>query len=308
MNGDPRSASTAAPGEPEAAPRDVLADVWGVLDVLPRASGAIDMTATTVEMVAISADRPRSRMGPVRRWLVPAGAVAASLAAGLVSGWVTAPESQVRRGPDAALVGHLDLLREAGSVSFLEEVAARNYRLPSRPGPLRNPEMRRADAADFIAEIEALGRELAATAGGRASREPLSPERQVELAQAAARFAKLSAAEKRVLEATARALRDRPELRQAALLWHQWLSIARPEDRDGIIAKPSEGRLDWLDWYAARLEVGPADRPPRDFDRRGLPRPQGPPRGPDGRPRWPPPVKPDAPPPAPPPETAAPPS
>jgi len=310
MSGDPRSSSETKPATEGDAPRDALADVWGVLDVLPRASGAIDMASTTVEMVAVSIDEPSRTGAVVRRWLLPAAAVAASLVAGVVVGWATAPEAKGRRGGDLALVGHLDLLREAGSVSFLEEVAQRKYRLPSRPGPLRNPEARRADADEFMAEVAALGRELEARAGGseRQSRELLSPERQVELTKAATAFGQLSAAEKKLLDATARALVSRPDLRQAALLWHQWLSTARPEDRDGIIAKPSEGRLDWLDWYASRPEFGPADRPPRDQDRRGPPRPPGQPRSPDGRPRWTPPVRPDGPPPGPPPETSAPPN
>jgi hypothetical protein len=310
MSGDERSSSATTPAAEGDAPRDALADVWGVLDVLPRASGAVDMASTTVAMVAVSIDEPRRAGAVVRRWLLPATAVAASLVAGVVVGWATAPEVKGRRGGDLALVGHLDLLREAGSVSFLEEVAQRKYPMPSRPGPLRNPEARRADADEFMAEIAALGRELVAAAGGsdRESREPLSPERQVELTKSATTFGQLSAAEKKLLDATARALVARPELRQAALLWHQWLSIARPEDRDGIIAKPSEGRLDWLDWYASRPEVGPGDRPVRDQDRRGPPRPQGPPRGPDGRPRWPPSVRPDGRPPGPPPETSAPPN
>jgi hypothetical protein len=287
-------------------PAAEFAEVWEMLDSLPRSAGSADLTATTLDLVAavVEQDRPaRDRAGWAgdwRPWLAPAAIVAAALAAGFAAGRTTAPDADEWVLHNLPLVRHLQLVREAGSAKFLEEVARKRYPLPVRPGP-RPPEARQQESREYQATLDRLREELAG--GGTrdvvhaARREEvlaLPADEKVELEQAAAEFRRLSGAEQRLLAATAAALVDpaRPELREAALTWHQWLTVIRPEDRQGIVDAGTEKRLDWLDWYAGRGDGRPPQRPREwERDRRGPPPEGGPPRGPDGRPRWPPPPR-----------------
>lgn len=278
-------------------------EVWDLLDALPRANASEALAATTVDMVAVHL-RGRRAAGPVRR-LGPLAAVAAALVAGIVAGRVTAPDPDRQILERLPLVKHLDLLREAGSTKFLEAMHQRRYPLPMRLMIRQGPGAREDERRQFEAEVAALGAELAAgsPAGRRESVQALSVEERLELEKAAEQFMRLSATERRAVEAVAEALVDpaRQDLRDAAAMWRQWLLSARPEDRAGIVARGTDKRLEWLEWYAVQ-----AARPEGRPDLRGLDRP---PRGPrrDERP----PFRPDAPPrpapPAGPAETPAPP-
>lgn len=286
-------------------PAAEFAEVWEMLDSLPRSAGGTKLTATTLDLVAavVERDEPaRAAAGPRagwRHWLAPTALVAAALAAGFAAGRATAPDADEWVLQSLPLVRHLQLVREAGSAKFLEEVARRRYPLPVRPGP--PSETRQEETREYQAGLERLREELSADgtreavhAARRAAVEALPADEKVELERALSDFRRLSGAEQRLLAATAAALVDptRPELREAALIWHRWLTVIRPEDRADIVVRGTEQRLAWLDWYASRAE-GRAAPPPRprewDRDRRGPPPEGGPPRGPDGRPRWPPP-------------------
>jgi len=282
-------------------PAAEFAEVWEMLDSLPRSAGSGDLTATTLDLVAavVEQDQPaRGRAGwqaDWRRWLAPTAIVAAALAAGFAAGRTTAPDADEWVLRNLPLVRHLDLVREAGSAKFLEEVARKRYPLPVRPGP-RPPEAREYQAAldRLRGELAGSGVRDADLAARRAAVMALPADEKVELEPALTAFRDLSGAEQRMLAATAAALVDpaRPELREAALTWHQWLTVTRPEDRAGIVDAGTEKRLDWLDWYAGRGEGRPPQRPREwERDRRGPPPEGGPPRGPDGRPRWPPPPR-----------------
>jgi hypothetical protein len=307
----------------DAAPAEALSDVWVLLDELPRGAASADLTATTIEMAAVTGDTDRGAAtlaAAARRWLAPAAVVTAALVAGAVAGRLTAPDPDQRLLDHLPLVRHFDVLREAGSVTFLEEVAGRGgppLRLVLRQGPAAA----RQDATDYTAALDSLGLLLRADdAARRRVVDELPVDERAELERSLRRFAALSGAERKTLAAVAEALVDpaRPELRAAALDWHRWIASSRPEDRADIVASGTDKRLDWIDWYAARIEgrgrPGSPDRPP------GARRPPGfePPRPPDGRFRRPPPrgegpepraaprsVSPDES--APPPETRAPP-
>lgn len=297
----------------DAAPAEALSDVWLLLDELPRGRASATLQATTIEMAAVQTAGPTAADTGGTRWLVPAAVVAAALVAGWIVGRATAPDPDRTLLEHLPLVRHLDIVREAGSVGFLEQVAGRGgppLRLALRQGP----EAARQEVADFSAAVESLGRLLRAdTAARRGVLAALPVEERAELERSLREFTALSGAERKTLAAVAAGLVDpaRPELRTAALDWHRWLTVSRPEDRADIVASGTEKRLDWIDWYAARIEgrarPGGPDWPP------GLRRPPGgdrpwwqQPRNAEpgaGPPR--PPFRPDAPPP--PPETRTPP-
>lgn len=273
-----------APQDPHADPATDLGPVWDVLDALPRATASATLAATTVELAAVAGDHrggksPAAGRGVVR-WLGPAAVVAAALVTGTVAGRITALDPDLRILENLPLVRHFDLLREAGSAKFLEEMHRRRYPLPLRGLVRQSPEVRGAEQRQFEADLADLRADFTAAPAAdalsarRAAVQALPAEERVELERAAESFARLSAAERRALDAVARALVDpaRQDLRDAAEAWHLWLLSARPEDRPDIVARGTDKRLEWLDWYAAR------------FDGRGGDRPQ---RGPEMRPRGP---------------------
>ncbi|MFM7107714.1 MAG: hypothetical protein ACKOZU_03810 [Planctomycetaceae bacterium] len=269
----------------DATPAGALSDVWLMLDELPRGAASPALTATTIEMAAVAVDAAGRKGRPgARAWLAPAAAVVAALVAGVMAGRVTAPDPDRRLLEHLAVVRHLDLLREAGSVTFLEAAVGRGgppLLLVLRQGP----EAARQAATGFNAKLESL--ERLARADDAARKEfvaGLAVEERAELERSLREFTALSGAERKTLAAVAEALVDpaRDELRTAARDWHRWLASSRPEDRDDIIASNTDKRLEWIDWYASRAEgrgrPGQPDRPPPD-------RPPGrrPPGGPDGR-------------------------
>lgn len=259
------------------APAEALSGVWLLLDELPRGAASARLMATTIEMAAVgpAAAPPATGLSRARAWLGPAAVVAAALVAGLVAGRVTAPDPDRRLIEHLPLVRHLDLVREAGSVTFLEEAAGRGgppLRLVLRQGP----DAARQDASDYAADLDSLAELLRADAAARRTFVAGLPvEERAELERSLRRFTGLSGAERKTLAAVAEAIADpsRPHLRAAALDWHRWLMASRPEDREDIVASGTDKRLDWIDWYAARLEgrgrAGPPDRPP------GMRRPPG---------------------------------
>jgi len=343
--GDRPDHDATAAGRQGTAPAADLADVWVLLDELPRGTASAVMTATTLEMAAVDAaglagrgTRAAGRFSWVR-WLGPVAAVAAALVAGVVAGRIASTDADERLFEELPLIMHLDLLREAGSERFLEELAVRTAKAPLRLALRSGPENARKKTEAYLEEIKSLTRMLATSDSVASLRDrrklvaALPLEERIELEKSARAFIKLSANERRGLAAVAAAVVDpkRPQLRAAALVWHQWLAGVRPEEREGIVASGTDKRIEWVEWYSQRPEPrgpggpgGPGGPPPggwdrRDWDRRLRPGFQGGPepppggehRGPGMRPRGdepppgPPPFSPERRPP--PPETQAPP-
>jgi hypothetical protein len=269
-------------------PAELLGEVWTLLDELPRAAVSNRMTATTIEMAAVTA-APRTTARPAWwAWAIPAAAVATALAAGIVVGRATAPAHR-RLLEDLPVVRHLDLLREAGSPAFLEALAGRLRDLPARPGVRPGGEVTRRDDEAFTADVESLRAMLAdpptSAAAARSWIDSLPLDDRLELERAATIHARLSATERQLLADVAAALvdPDRPDLLDAAATWHRWISVVRPEDRREIIGYGAEKRLEWIRWYATRAELrsrpgGPiSDRLPRDWQPPGGPSGERPP-------------------------------
>ena len=273
-----------------AAPADALGGVWELLDELPPTTASRTLAATTVELVA-AGTAAGSRDGWrcwVERWFTswrgPALIVGVALMAGIVAGRLTQPGLDGRLLDDLPLVQHLDLLREAGSEKFLESVAARDPGVPPRLVIRAGPEAAARAAATWRTELDSLAVALSHDRDPPAERlqarrdqlAALSLEDKVELERAARDFGRLSPNQRQAVAAVARALVDptRPQLREAAVVWHQWLAAVRPEDRAEIIGAGTDKRLEWIDWYARRPEgfgrpgMGPRPGPP-DRDPRG---------------------------------------
>ena len=322
QNASPTPVDDAAATDPSLA----LGEVWELLDVLPAAAASPDMMATTIEMAAVPAGEMMSRTGsgattarggrpaeaaawpPVRQWLPGAAIVLASLLAGIAVGRATVPTPESTILACLPVVQHLDLLREAGSVGFLEAVAKSGYPPPRRPPPAQSKADVREDAEEFDAAIAALrtagdvttSRETLAARREQVLQMPDTARRQLE--RSAGTFQRLSGADRSDLVALVRALADpsREQLIKAAQTWHLWVQLRDPADRRDVIDLSAEDRLEWLDrWTRLDSRQEPRQdgrdgrdpmrpyferdwdnrrRPPPEFRRDDHPRPPGPPR------------------------------
>lgn len=198
-------------------------------------------------------------------WLPAAAVVLVSLIVGMAAGRATAPNPELGVLANLPIAQHVDLLREAGSVAFLEEVAKRGYPPPRRKPLAQTPADVRADAQEFDAAIEAIKSIAAVEAKGQ-SRSVLAARREQvlelpewsrrQLEKSVESYQRLSAADRRELTSLGRALADpdRDSLVQAARLWHQWIELRDPADRRDVIDLNAADRLEWLDRWT-RLDA-----------------------------------------------------
>jgi hypothetical protein len=281
-------------------PADDLADVWEVLDTLPAAIPANDLTATTVELVAakVASDvRPKGASQP--RWidrLVPLAIILGGLVVGLVTGRLSAPDPDANILERLPVIEHLGLLQELGSVEFLESLAEQMKGGQANPPRwlrfVRDPAGLRGEAQEFEATLVALRSEMTAKATssatlhrrrGRVAELPATELAALE--KSAATFEALTPIDRRELERLATVLADpaHAPLHEAAKQWHLIVAATNPAFRRNIIEMPSAERLEWLARYTGRSD----QRPPnglREGDRGGDRRPSGPRReGPDER-------------------------
>ena len=332
--GSPPPSSDADATEPALA----LADVWDMLDVLPAATASSDMLATTIEMAAVPMGTISAKTGPeisragsgatvgssgrivrsakktpVWWWPAALAVVFASLLIGIAAGRATVPNPESSILVTLPVAQHFDLLREAGSVGFLREVAARDYPAPRRPPRAQSPADMQADAEEFAAAIMSLRKGLPTLETDGSSRETLaarrdqvlqlSDEKRRQLEKSVRAYQRLSAADRLELTSLARAITDPSDERllQAARLWHQWIQSRDPADRRDVIELGTADRLECLDRWTRLdsrfdgreggrqfFERDPENgrRPPPEFR-------QGPP--PENRPDFPPDYRPGPP-------------
>jgi hypothetical protein len=255
-----------------------LGDVWQVLDALPTVSAGVDLAATTVDLVAAKVagaarSRDREPVG-LGGWLVRLAAVTAALAGGLVVGRVTAPDPDRWVLDKLPLIEHVGLLREAGSVDFLEAVAERMAASQGPPRWLRygrDPQSLRDDAREFDAALDQLEADATARARGADLLEPrrrqvtkLPADKQAELERAAETFRGLSSIDRREMTAVAAALADptNGRLRDAARMWHVILAAMSPVIRRTVIEMPAAERLEMLERSPGRPRDDFRDRRP----------------------------------------------
>jgi hypothetical protein len=307
----PASREFASPGstprpadvQDAAEPSQALAEVWDLLDALPDAVASPDMMATTMEMAAAPA--PSARTGAAAAagtsWgsLAAAAVVLAALGVGVAAGRATAPNPEAGILAHLPFVQHLDLLAEAGSVAFLEELVRREYPAPRRPPPARSPADVQADAREFDDAVAALrsqrddGNSREVQAARRAQVLALPERERRQLDKSVEAFLRLSSTDRRELMAVGRALADpgRTRLLEAARLWHLWIQFRDPADRRDVIDLGTADRLEWLDRmtrFEARMMEGRGEAMRQFYERDPRRRPQGPGGqefGPPGQPR-----------------------
>ena len=259
-------------------PAGDLGDVWEMLDALPTASAGVDLAATTVDLVAAKvAGAARSRdQEPVGwgGWLARAVLVTAALAGGLVAGRATAPDPERWVLEKLPLIEHVGLLREAGSVEFLEALAERMAASQGPPRWLRygrDQQSLRDEAREFDTAVKHLEADAAAQARGtdvvetrRRQVTKLPADKQADLERATETFRGLSSIDRRELTAVAAALADptNGRLRDAARTWHLILAAMNPVFRRSVVEMPAEERLEMLERSPGRPREEFRDRRP----------------------------------------------
>ena len=219
------------------------------------------------------------------RWVAAGVIVAACLAAGFVTGSAGTNRITPRPPELAVVIRHLETLEEAGSVAFLEAFAEGDYTPPmfgGRDGPRRGrpdagdrdgggaeptaPEEPNAVAVSRLVEAPELEAAIADfrrafVDGLPVPLSPASPEEMhgemvddmLEMVQQfemnRLTYSELPPSQRESLVVLAEALADpqRSDLLEAARLWHAWVTFADPVERAGLIALPSDERLEWLD-------------------------------------------------------------
>ena len=328
--GQPAPLDRRAAEEISRVPADALGGVWELLDALPRSVAPPSLTSTTLEMAAVAAGgRPLARVSrapivariALWKWGVAAACVAGAFVGGVVASRSTLLDPDQRILENLPLMRHFDVLREAGSIGFLEGVARGNYPPPrrfpfGRPGePGRSegrgenrpgergserpgPGERRPPPEEVVRyrELDACIAELPSAPFGAVAGEILAA-RRLEVGD-------LSAAARRSLADSAQAFRDltpsqRHDIEEVARLFAggQAADLRRQELLDAA-------RL-WHQWVESRdpadrqavIQLNAADRlewldryarinarPPRDWPR-GPNGPPGRPGGPADRPQ-----------------------
>ncbi len=261
-----------------ASPADDLADVWNMLDTLPTANPAADLTATTVELVAarvVRDTRDKSARSPrtIDR-VLPLVVIVGGFIFGMAVGRGTMADPDQRILERLPVIEHMGLLQEAGSVEFLEAVAekmkAGQGNAPRWVKFKRDSLELRPEAQEFDRAIDALQAEFA---GGESSRDELarrrdrvaslSPSDLAVLEKSSATFDGLPAVDRRDVERLARTLADpaQTSLHDAAKLWHVIITTINPLVRRNIVEMPTADRLEWLAHSAGRFDPRMPNRP-----------------------------------------------
>jgi anti-sigma factor RsiW len=107
-----------------------LQKAWDALECLPRVTVGDSFAATTVEMVALSADEDLAKQkadSPARRrrqWLLGAGGMAAAVALGFAVTMLVLPNANDELARDLPVLEHLDELQQVGDVESLRLIHA----------------------------------------------------------------------------------------------------------------------------------------------------------------------------------------
>ena len=232
-----------------------LSAVWDCLDELPRTTVDEKFTSSTVEMVALSAERDlhARRAGAPRRWLLLASACAVLTLAGYALAVMVWPNADDRLLIDLPVVANLDLYQQVDNVDFLRRLT----------GEVTWNEDPPIDMPAFYFETSA-GADRAAA--GRQWIEVLADDAKAALRNQRDRFAKLPEDEQRQLRDLHANIMREPNAEQllATLgLYQDWLQELSPGQRDDLRNLSPDERL-------ARIQISLRGDRRRDRWREGI--------------------------------------
>ncbi len=247
--------------EHQETPECDLGEIWDVLDSLPRSAPSPSETATTIEMVALSAQhrsvadsRPSSWA-----WLVAFTLVVFGFMVGITAGRATLPgpngRTIVQTIAHSPLADHFDLLQEAGSVEFLHEVDRRSYPMPKWLPPLQLPSKKDQKFEAMIKDLQNVtwvdGQVRIPT---ETPIEDLSVQQRRDLEERQRDILRLDSNTRRQFMEVARVLANpaNEHLIAAARLWHSWIMSRDPAERKSIVSLDMAERIEWLDRYSQR--------------------------------------------------------
>lgn len=240
-----------------------LAQSWDLLDQLPHALASDAFTRSTVEMVAVAAEReladeqaaePRRR---ARRWLWGAAATSAVCVAGYVlaaSVWSDPNDKLVR---DLSVIENQERYKQAGDVDFLKRLneeglfsddtseagAAKDDRSTKDEGRTAKDEGRASfDPASNLTGLET-------TSQRRETVEKMSPQEKDDLRSKVDKFNALSADEQerlRRFEVQMNAEQQRDRLRRIMNQFHEWLKTLSPIERSELLALATTPRIEQI--------------------------------------------------------------
>jgi hypothetical protein len=199
---------------------------WEALDVLPRASVDEDFARTTIEMVAMAAqrdlaDRTATAVQTSRtqrlRWIL---ASVASLAVGYVGAMVLLPSQDKQLLRDLPVIRQVDVLNQVGDIDFLRSLAQR-----WTPDQLAN------DLQSLQQEVNAIGSASAPVGEAREWVQHLSNDEKHDLYAQQERFQGYSDEQKARLRNLAEQIAmdpDKTQLQELLVAYGQWIA-AKPE-------------------------------------------------------------------------------
>jgi hypothetical protein len=254
-----------------------LASSWDLLDQLPRSAVDEKFARTTVEMVAVSAEKELAESqaaGPSQRhtrWL--AAAVIALLAAGVgfAAVSVATPNNNDALLDDLPVVVNLNQYRPVGSIDVLRELSkTKQFAADTRPRfggqfPDRNDgkkDNRGERRGELRLEPEKLIVKVPATLEER--REWVakqSAEEKLELRRSFERFSALSLTERDALRTLDRELntdQDREELVKIIRRFNAYLKSpdVSPADRAALEDLPPKEKVAWIEQHRRNRESG----------------------------------------------------
>lgn len=105
---------------------------WSMLETLPRAEAPRFFASSTLEMVALTAERDisgsrskKSRLGPF--WPLAVASVLILALGGYAAGRWIWPDPNRQLLKDLAILEHLDAYRKAGNIDYLRRLEAEGY-------------------------------------------------------------------------------------------------------------------------------------------------------------------------------------
>jgi hypothetical protein len=195
-----------------------LEQAWSALDALPQTAAGENFARTTIEMVAVAAEKDLSTTKVEveatearRKWLTVAAGVAIAVAA-FAAGRLLVPTHDDALVATLPVVAQLDVLTQVGSIDYLQGLSE----LEIQPDP------RHEEAAEAWSAVS----ELRSPEERRAWIEGLSQEKKAELAARFERFNRLQPAEKDRLFALDRAIDEstgHKELEATLATYASWI-------------------------------------------------------------------------------------